>query len=389
MARRRIKVRKYDDSNRPHLKFVVNYREARKRKRTFFESKEAANSFAAFKNAELRRNGIEGAEFPTSLRVMAQECAQALSDYKKAGSDSPFTIKDATDYLIAHLKATERSIAVAALIPQLIDAKKADGMSKRYIEDLRSRLPRFANAFGEQMVATITAKQIDTWLRALPVGATTRNNFRRAIVMMFNHAIALGYATSNPAAKTAKAKETDSPPGILTVQQTARLLERASPELLPYVTIGAFAGLRRAEIERLDWKDVHFDGEQLIEVTAQKSKTARRRFVKIQPNLREWLLPVHKHAGKITPNNLEAQLEAARKAAGITDWPDNALRHSFASYHLAHFKDAAALALEMGHTDADMIFSHYRQLVRPKEADRYWSIRPAVKEKVVELVAQL
>jgi hypothetical protein len=55
---------------------------------------------------------------------------------------------------------------------------------------------------------------------------------------------------------------------------------------------------------------------------------------------------------------------------------------------LAHFRDAAALALEMGHTDADMIFSHYRQLGRPKEADRYWSITPAVKEKVVQLVAQ-
>jgi integrase len=101
-------------------------------------------------------------------------------------------------------------------------------------------------------------------------------------------------STSNPAAEIQKAKEIDAPPGILTVQQTARLLEAASPELLPYVAIAAFAGLRRAELERLDWSNIHFD-DNLIEVTAQKSKTARRRFVKIQPNLREWLLPLRKY----------------------------------------------------------------------------------------------
>jgi len=33
--------------------------------------------------------------------------------------------------------------------------------------------------------------------------------------------------------------------------------------------------------------------------------------------------------------------------AGITAWPSNALRHSFASYYLAHFQDAARLALEL------------------------------------------
>ena len=31
-----------------------------------------------------------------------------------------------------------------------------------------------------------------------------------------------------------------------------------------------------------------------------------------------------------------------RDAAGIEEWPHNALRHSFASYHLARFNDAAA-----------------------------------------------
>ena len=44
------------------------------------------------------------------------------------------------------------------------------------------------------------------------------------------------------------------------------------------------------------------------------------------------------------------RLEEARRATGNTEWPNNALRHSFASYHLAAFQDASALALEMGHS---------------------------------------
>src|SRR5260370_38307921 len=105
----------------------------------------------------------------------------------------------------------------------------------------------------------------------------------------------------------------ESTPCILTVQQTARIRDDASQALLPYVAIGAFAGLRRAELQRLDWSDVHFDAD-LIEVTAQKSKTARRRFVRTQPNLRQWLGPARKHSGKVTPDNFPQQLDAAATA---------------------------------------------------------------------------
>jgi len=40
-----------------------------------------------------------------------------------------------TSFLVARLKASEKSITAAALVPQLIAAKKPDGASKRYVED--------------------------------------------------------------------------------------------------------------------------------------------------------------------------------------------------------------------------------------------------------------
>jgi integrase len=369
MRQRKIRVRRYSDSNRPKLKFVVNYREAGKRKRSFFETDAQAKSFAAFKNAERHRNGVEHAEFPTALRVMAQEAIEQLQPFRK-------TIADAVRHYVAYLKANERSCTAEQLVNELLAAKKSDGVSERHLCDIRSRLSVFAQRFDGQMVATITSKEIDAWLRSLPVAPLTRNHYRQVVVLAFNFAVRAGYATANPAADAAKAKVVSEAPGILTVTEAARLLEVATPDVLPYLGIGLFAGLRRAEIDRLDWSNVDFESG-LIEVTAQNSKTAQRRFVTMQPNLREWLLPLRQHKGNITPQNCFREMfEQARSAAGIAEWPENALRHSFASYHLAHFKNAAATALELGHHDSRVTFAHYRELVKPKEAERYWNLGP-------------
>src|SRR4030095_10319692 len=222
---------------------------------------------------------------------------------------------------------------------------------------------------------------------SLPFSPLTRNHYRQLVVLAFNFAVRCNYASANPAAGAAKAKVINEAPGILTVNETARLLEAATPDVLPHLAIGLFAGLRRAELERLDWTEIDFESD-LIEVKAAKSKTAQRRFVTIQPNLREWLLPLRQHKGNVTPQNCFRELfEQARTAAGITEWPDNALRHSFASYHLAHFKNAASTALELGHHDSRITFRHYRELVKPKDAERYWKIKPAATEKVVQLGA--
>jgi integrase len=381
MRKRKITVRRSNDPSRPNLKFVVRYRETGKPRRKFFDSEAAAKSFAAWLNAEMKRNGVEGAQFPLALRAMALECSAVLSEFGK-------TLRDATHHYVEHLRASERSCTVKQLLAELLDAKESKGVSRRHLDDLRQRAGRFAESFGEGIVATITSREIEEWLDSLNVGPQTHNHYRNAVRLAFNFAVRRGYATENPAAKTEKANVLRAAPGILTVAQSAHLLENASPEILPYIAIGLFAGLRTAEIMRLDWAEVDFESG-LVEVKAEKSKTAQRRFVAIEPNLREWLLPVRRHKGAITPDDFRKLFDEARAAAGIKVWPNNALRHSFASYHLAHFQNAARTALELGHHDSRITFAHYRELVKPKEAERYWNIRPAkASKKIVQLVAQ-
>ena len=57
------------------------------------------------------------------------------------------------------------------------------------------------------------------------------------------------------------------------------------------------------------------------------------------------------------------------------EWKKNALRHSFISYRVAEIQDTAKVSLEAGNSP-QIIFQHYRELVRLKEAKRWFAIEP-------------
>jgi integrase len=158
--------------------------------------------------------------------------------------------------------------------------------------------------------------------------------------------------------------------------------QRIEPSVLPMLAVGAFAGLRDAEIKRLDWSEVDL-ARGHIEVKAAKAKSARRRIVPVQPNLAAWLRPYATAQGAVVPQNARGKLDRVRKEAGLTCWPKNGLRHSFASYRLAAIHDAPRVASELGHTTPQLLYSTYRELVLPEEAEGYWKIAPAAETKNV------
>jgi integrase len=92
--------------------------------------------------------------------------------------------------------------------------------------------------------------------------------------------------------------------------------------------------------------------------------------------------------GSVVPEGARGKLDRVREAAGLLKWPNNGLRHSFASYRLAAIHDAPRVAAELGHTTPQMLYSTYRELVLPEEAERYWKIAPAVEAgKLVAFVS--
>ena len=188
-GKRKIEIRT-SDANQPHLKFVVSYREAAKRKQKAFETEEEAIEFARTKNPNFRRD-IQDTEVQASARMLL-DCTNRLNARGK-------TIKDATGFFIQHLTADEKSCTATKLVDEVVAAKQKEAASPFDIDDLRSHLTIFGKRFGSQPVATITSTEIDDWLRSLNVSIVTRNRYRRLIMLAFNFAVQRGYTDSNPA----------------------------------------------------------------------------------------------------------------------------------------------------------------------------------------------
>jgi hypothetical protein len=83
-----------------------------------------------------------------------------------------------------------------------------------------------------------------------------------------------------------------------------------------------------------------------------------RRFVPIQPNLEEWLMPYFRSEGKICPY-FNSEREARKLARRIkVHWVHNGLRHGYGSCRVAQTKNYPLVASEMG-TSVDVIKASY------------------------------
>jgi integrase len=361
---------------RHHLKykFVLDLRPFG-RGRKFFKTRAEADAERKRQLTTLERHGREAVGLPQHELSDFIRARKTLANYGK-------NINDAVGFFVDHLERVRRcKTTVAQLADEVLEAKRRDGMSHAYLSDLKIRLARFCRDFGNRPIAGVTVEEIDNWLRSLEGSPKSRANYRANIGVLFSYATKRRMLETNPVLHTAKPKLPDNPPEIFTVDELRALLDAANrnaTDVLPMLAIGAFAGLRDAEIKRLDWSEVDL-ARGHIEIKAAKAKSARRRIIPIQPNLAEWLRPYAAMKDSVVPEGARDKLDLVCKAAGLSRWPNNGLRHSFSSYRLAACYDAPRVAGELGHTTPQMLYSTYRELVLPEEAERYWKIVPAVK----------
>ena len=63
-------------------------------------------------------------------------------------------------------------------------------------------------------------------------------------------------------------------------------------------------------------------------------------------------------------------------------WKLNGLRHSYISYRVAQIQNVAQVALEAGNSP-QIIFSNYRELVKPAAAVKWFAIEPEMPANVI------
>jgi integrase len=332
----------------------------------------------------------EAGEFAAAVQALAPfnvrlpVAAGTLAECLKIVPDLPGVLAAVKFYAARNRTVTAKP--VADVVADMLAVKEARKASGRYLQDLRSRLGRFADAFRKD-TSGVTTAGLQAWLDGQKLAPQSYTNFRRVLHALFAFAVARGYAADNPVEGVEAVKVNGGRVDIYTPTELAKLLGAASRDFRPCIAIGAFAGLRSAEIERLDWADVDFAGGHIV-IGRDKAKTASRRVVPVSPALAAWLAPYAGRTGRVWPGLHDAfygAQQATAEAAGVT-WKTNALRHSFASYRFAQLGDAGRVAGEMGNSPG-VVHKHYRELVKPADAERWFKVRPEAPANVVPLAA--
>lgn len=278
---------------------------------------------------------------------------------------------------------------VSELVAECLQEKKASGLSQRHIETLQHHLNKFAAAFGETVISSVTTGALQQWLLHYYRGLRTRNNVRASVVSLFHYARARGFLPKHQqteADDVSRAKDNGGPIEIFTPEEMSQIMATANPHQRLYFALAGFAGIRRAEIERLEWRDFDF-ARRKIEVGKHKAKTRARRLVPISANLLEWLRPFYGRSGRVFPERRRMVEDAITraKASGVK-WKQNALRHSFASYKMALTGDEARVASEMG-TSTEKLHGNYRELAHKSDAKAWFAIAPKRSKKIIPMTA--
>jgi integrase len=277
---------------------------------------------------------------------------------------------------------------VGEIVDELLTAKENAGLSRRYIETLRTYLLRFAASF-QTNIGSINTGAIACWLDSLKVGPRSYNNVRQGIVTLFNFARRRGYLAKGETTEAADVETVRNDEGeiaILTPAELSKLLGRSKPLYQLYFALAAFTGIRSAELLRLEWSEINFEKGH-IEVKGRKAKTATR-VVPIQPNLAKWLELYRGSKGKLfqSRRTVDSAIKFGKRL-GIR-WKANCLRHSYATYRLSIIPDAGRIALEMGNSP-DKLFTTYRELDRYNHAPEWFAIEPPPRSshKIVQFTA--
>lgn len=407
---------------------VANYADGERRRFDSYANEADALSAADTLAKRLDKRDYVAASMSREQAIEYADSVAALTPYGVGVRDATNTValclKDVGDlnsiiqacrfYKARRKTVTAKSVTKAVdeiLKVKAVRTKNGRPASRRYLKDLSVRLGCFARDCKKD-VCNVTTPDVQDWLDSLKsrsgkkLSPQSYKNHRTVLSTFFEFCVARGFAADNVVEGTDAASNTDGEIVIYKPQEIARLLAAAHAQyadFLPVLAIGAFAGLRSAELERLEWGDVDLVSKH-ITVSAGKAKTASRRIVPIADNLAAWLRDYANLQGNVWKDSgstfYKRQLQVAKATAVEADevkgtkaqpalkWKDNALRHSFISYRLAETQNAAQVALEAGNSPK-VIFRHYRELVKPEAAKAWFAVTPERPGNVLPIAAAM
>lgn len=312
-----------------------------------------------------------------------------LATEHTAGRDVP-ALRDVLKTSIERLKDGTTTPALDSLRKQFEDAKERESVSPSHLAAIKNRLKRFVSYFDkDEPSGSVTTEAVEKAMASMRAGGLspqTVKGIRTAAHGLFQWGLDRNLVTQNPITRAKAPKVTQGEVGVITASQLKGLLRtalRIQARSVPALALWAFCGVRRAELTRLRFEDLDRERKEL-RISAKVAKTGVARFVPIPPALLVWLETAEAAGvaplGKLVPGDSEAKSEGQlnrwlreiRPEAGLTEWPSNALRHSFASHAAALYDDFSKVAAWLGHArDPRLLVTRYRHAV-PQTAGKAW-----------------
>lgn len=288
---------------------------------------------------------------------------------------TPEVLMQALQQLIRQRLPLTPSKSLQEVTIELLAVKASANRSKKYIGSLRQYLSLFARGQQDRPISEIKPEDIDAWFTSRKECPISRRSNLGRLSALFGFAARRGYVRENICDRVEHVAVDYKPPIILTVEQSEKLLttcREKTPDMLPFITLGLFCGLRPSEIEALNWSAVDMK-RGLVTVTV--SKVRRRRVVTIPENALEWLKLCDREK-PLCPKRmtLRRRRRTLADAAGF-QLPQDCLRHTAASYMLARDNDAGKVAMQLGNSPK-ILLTHYHELVSCGDAERFFFILP-------------
>lgn len=271
------------------------------------------------------------------------------------------------EQMVSHINSEKFQTDPEEVINKFLEHKRIEGVSEGYLKGLRIDTGRIANSWPHPLAA-LTSDDLQALLDRYGQSPRHKKNVLTNWRVLFKWAFKHGYLPEkwDELSKVVIPRELVKDIAIYSPHELRKLLEMAPESVRPFIALGAWTGLRSAEIDRLVWPDVRDDH---IVVTARNAKTGSRRIVPVLGPVLKYLDRDYQKPSPLQSDVYRRAVEAGMKA----HWKRNALRHSWISYRLAIVEDVQKVALEAGNSP-QIIFRHYRELVTRKQAEAWFGM---------------
>lgn len=335
---------------------------------------------------------IYGVEFRRGVDV--------LIDLLNSG-DSLEEIKEAYKEGSAIRKRRKESVSFIRAADEMIDLKqrilKRRNSTILQIKVVVNRVKRNSLWFRDRPLIEISPDDCRKMLDEAFNTPKQRDDARRVLSGVFTLGKKRGWCSENPMSGVERVHLEEREIKPLTVQEVKSLLsackkpteknmekgEKDFSSCIAPIAILTFGGVRPEEVKRLKWNDIDFE-ESVISIRGSASKTGGTRHVTMGLAMKAWLELVRKEGDvPICPPLWRCKWTDVRRKAGWKNgkkWQEDALRHTFASYHAKSFKDFALLQIEMGHSSSALLRQRYTNLsgVTEVAARAFWNILPPI-----------